>query len=293
MKFAYPSCTLILVTISLFLVFLSALPSNIQEWTDDNLAKVDEMSPEINRIYLFYADWCGACNRYKPKFLEAAGKIFKIDPNLQIIKINLDKAPKLGSRFRISHLPSVYHQIGEEFRKVDVFQGNLETFVEKKAWIGTSAMGPLSPVKGRNEPSRRGNPGSVTIQKYVDDLGISMSVFIIFTSSILLFITLFIIWCIWLYTDYKLNSHRFTDEAIKERIKFLRKQPEFKDEFASEEDEEEKDSSGNESDSESESYSKSEPEPKSEPESDSESKAESKPKTSIRGRRTTIKNRFK
>lgn len=278
MKLASSSTSLLIflsLIISLFSL-ISATSSNVEDWTDDHLARVDEFAPEINRLYLFYADWCGACRRYKPKFLEAAEKIFKLNPEVKLIKINLDKAPQLGSRFRISHLPSVFHQIGEEFRKVDVFQGNLETFIERKAWIGTSTMGQLSPPRGRTEPTRRGKKGPFSIQKYIEDLGVSMPVFILLASSLLIFITLFIVWCIWLYTDYKLNAHNFTEEAIKERIKFLKTQPEFAGEFGSDF-EEEKDDSGEESDTETE----------PEPDTDNENAP------LRRGRRSSLKNRLK
>jgi len=203
--------------------------------------------------------------------MESCEKIFKINQDVQIIKINLDKAPQLGSRFRISHLPSVFHQAGEEFRKVDVFQSNLETFIGRRAWSGSPTMGPLSPPRGRTEPTKRGKKGPLSIQKYIEDSGVSMPVFIILTSSVLLFITLFVIWCIWLYTDYKLNSHNFTEEAIKERIKFLRTQPEFEGEFDSEVTE---DDSGDESDKN----------------DCSEIDGETVP---LRGRRSSIKNRLK
>lgn len=263
-----PHTLLALVIVNLFSL-ISASSSNVHEWTDDHLSRVDEFAPEINRLYLFYADWCGACRRYKPKFLESADKIFKINQDVQIIKINLDKAPQLGSRFRISHLPSVFHQTGEEFRKIDVFQNNLETFIERKAWIGSVTMGPLSPPRGRTEATKRGKKGAFSIFKFIEDSGVSIPVFFVLVSSILLFITLFFIWCIWLYTDYKLNSHNFTEEAIKERIKFLRTQPEFAGEFDSEM-EEDKEDSGEESDTETES--------------------ETVP---LRGRRSSLKNRLK
>lgn len=270
----YTLLTLLILAISFssLISSISASSPNVHEWTDKQMSLVDEFAPEINRLYLFYADWCGACRRYKPKFTESAEKIFKIDQNVQVIKINLDKAAQLGSRFRISHLPTVFHQIGEEFRKVDVYQNNLETFIERKAWIGSPTMGPLSPPRGRTEATKRGKKGPFSIQKFIEDSGVSLPIFVILISSILLCITLFIVWCIWLYTDYKLNSQNFTEEAIKERIKFLRTQPEFADEFgpADTEEDEEKEDSGEESDTDTES--------------------ENVP---LRGRRSSLKNRLK
>lgn len=245
---------LILLIFFFVTVSVSVSASNsIQDWTDDQLFRVDEVAPEINRLFLFYADWCSACRRYKPSFIKSVPKLIQLSPdNLEIIQINLDKAPKLGSRFRVSHLPTVYHQIGGEFRKLDTFQSKLEEYFDKKVWIGTPSMGPLSPPRGTGPTGAPGkNSKQFTISKFVEDLGVSLPLFILLSSSILLFITLFLIWCIWLYTDYKLNSHNFTDEAIKERIKILRKLPEFEGEFDASESEFEKEDSGEESDTES------------------------------------------
>lgn len=242
------------------------------------MQRVDESSPEINRVYLFYADWCGACRRFKPKFIQVAPKLIQLSPmNLEIIQINLDKAPRLASRFRVSHLPTVFHQIGEEFRKLDTFQNNLEEYFEKRIWMGTPSMGPLSQARGAPVQGSTKKSEKFTLTKFVDDLGISLPVFILLSSTILLFVTLFLIWCIWLYTDYKLNAHNFTEEGVKERIKILRTLPEFEGEFEASESEFEKEDSGEESDTE-----------------QSEGEAEEfNERAPLRGRRSSLKNRLK
>lgn len=261
-----------------FLVLLrSLLASNsVQEWTDDQLDRLNENDPQINRLFLVYAEWCGACRRYKPKLHQSVPKLVQLSPSpLEIIQINLDKSPLIGSRFRVSHLPSVFHQIGGEFRKIDTFKEKLEVYFEKKIWVGTPTMGPLSPPRSKQSPSNtKKSSSSNSISAFIADLGVSLPVFVLLSSTLLLFIVFFIIWCIWLYTDYKLNAHNFTDEAIKERIKFLRTQPEFRDEFGGS-DLDSKEDSGEESDTE----------------TDNESEVnETKP---LRGRRSSIKNRLK
>lgn len=264
---------MLFLTIFHFLFSVICASNVIKEWTDQQINLLDETGTHINRLYLIYADWCGACRRYKPKLNEITPKLVQLSPSpLEIIHINLDKSPLIGSRFRISHLPTVFHQIDGEFRKLDTFKEKLDKYFETKAWIGTPTMGPLSPPRGKTPPGaprKRSN----TITEYIENLGVSVPVFVLLSSSLLLFLTLFVIWCVWLYTDYKLNAHNFTDEAIKERIKFLRTQPEFRDEFDLSE-LEEKDDSGEESDTE------------TEPETSDEA-------APLRGRRSSIKNRLK
>lgn len=267
------------IFISIIIAYFGVLASNVfHDWTDEQLERLDDSSAEVNRLILVYADWCGACRRFKPKLQQSIPKLVQISPSpLEIVQINLDKAPLMGSRLRVSHLPTLYHQIGGEFRKLDTFKENLESYFEKKLWVGIPTMGPLSPARGIKQPADKSkNSSGFTITGFIDDLGISLPAFVLLVSTLFMFITFFVIWCVWLYTDYKLNAHNFTEEAVKERIKFLRKQPEFRDEFGGPEFDSKEDS-GNESDTETE--------------SDSESmRSETRP---LRGRRSSIKNRLK
>lgn len=256
--------------LSLYLLS-SSTSTVIREWTDAELELADETA-SVNRLFLFYADWCSACRRIKPKFIGVAPKLSQLEPSLEIIQVNLEKAPLLASRFRVSHLPSLFHQIDGQFWKVDTFRDKLEKYFEGAVWKTAPHMGPLSPAKVGKAAGNARNHANFNIFKAIEDSGVSLPVFVILIATILLFIVLFIIWGIWLYTDYKLNAHNFTEEAIKERIKVLRKHPDFEGEFLTESgSEEEKDDSGNESDSE-------------------ENAAENVP---LRGRRSSLKNRLK
>lgn len=269
------------IGIAILINLLAVLASNsVHDWTDDNLELLNDSQEGINRLILVYAEWCGACRRFKPKFHQNIPKLVQLSPSpLEIIQINLDKAPLIGSRLRISHLPSLYHQIGGEFRKLDAFKDNLEKCFEKKLWIGTPTMGSLSPPRSRKAAAGDSKKFSkFTISGFIDDLGVSVPVFILLTSTFLLLIAFFIIWCIWLYTDYKLNAHNFTEEAIKERIKYLRKHPDYREEFGGSEFDSKEDS-GNESDTETE--------------SERESVQNSSESKLLRGRRSSIKNRLK
>lgn len=268
-----------MLLLTIFSIFYSLISSSnvIKEWTDHQLSLLDETTG-INRIYLVYADWCSACRRFKPKLNQITPKLVQLSPSpLEIIHINLDKAPLIGSRFRISHLPSLFHQIDGEFRKLDNYRDNLDKYFEDKVWIGSPTMGPLSPPRDKTATTKGApNKTSKSITEFIEKLDLTVPTFVLLSSTCLLFISFFVIWCVWLYTDYKLNAHNFTEEAIKESIKFLKTQPEFRDQFDLSE-LEEKEDSGEESDTETE----------------QETCTSSNETVPLRGRRSIIKNRLK
>ena len=291
---------LITLSVSVFMLFTRTTCSSgiaVQDWTDEDLLRIDTATPNTHRIILFYADWCGACRRYKPKFAKTVPKLPALSPYpLEIIQIDLDKGAGLGSRFRISHLPSLFHQSAEDgkFRKIDGFKEDLEGYFGGKLWGGVNPMGALNPPRNKKVDSKSSSNPKFNLIKSIQDTGIPIPLFVLLFSTLLLFIVFFFIWCIWLYTDNKLNAHNFTDEAVKERIKFLRTLPEFEEEFEEDVD------SGEESDTESEvesgsgSGSGSGSESESGSGSESGESRENKTETvSLRGRRLGIKNRLK
>ncbi len=88
-------------------LFSIAFGGTIVDWTDSDLASFEGRS-KIDRFYFFHADWCGACRRFKPEFESALTDVFAKYPKLEVIRINLDKAPLLSKGFKLSHLPSVF-----------------------------------------------------------------------------------------------------------------------------------------------------------------------------------------
>ena len=79
----------------------------IVDWTDSDMATFDNRSL-TDRFYLFYADWCGACRRFKPEFETSLNEVFGKYPELEVIRVNLDKAPLLSKNFKVAHLPTVF-----------------------------------------------------------------------------------------------------------------------------------------------------------------------------------------
>ena len=88
------------------------------------------------------------------------------------------------------------------------------------------------------------------ITQWIESQGVSLSTFVILVSMLALMVILFVIWMVWLYTDYKLNGHRLTEDAIQERLRLLRKLENEK--YGKDRDSSSEEDSGNESDDETE-----------------------------------------
>jgi len=51
----------------------------------------------------FYADWCRPCQMLAPTLDELA----KENPNVRVVKVNVDDNPRLAARFGVSSIPSL------------------------------------------------------------------------------------------------------------------------------------------------------------------------------------------
>lgn len=61
----------------------------------------------------FSAAWCGPCKKLEPIVHELAGDF---DGRLKVVKVDIDKAPALASRFGIMSVPTVMLFQGGEMR---------------------------------------------------------------------------------------------------------------------------------------------------------------------------------
>ena len=74
------------------------------EVDDTNFEKeVLEKSKEIAVLVDFYADWCPPCAVLKP-ILE---KIAEKDRRFVLVKVNVDKAPKVSNKYGVMSIPYV------------------------------------------------------------------------------------------------------------------------------------------------------------------------------------------
>lgn len=52
----------------------------------------------------FYADWCGPCRMLAPVLDELAEE----HPEYAVVKVNVDEAPELASRYGVMSIPSLF-----------------------------------------------------------------------------------------------------------------------------------------------------------------------------------------
>ena len=52
----------------------------------------------------FWAPWCGPCRMMAPEFERAAARL---EPELRLVKVNVDEEPELAQRFRVSSIPTI------------------------------------------------------------------------------------------------------------------------------------------------------------------------------------------
>ena len=67
--------------------------------TPDDIARND-----LPVVVDFWAPWCGPCRAMAPTFERAAGAL---EPNVRLMKLNTDEAPRVAGRFQISSIPTL------------------------------------------------------------------------------------------------------------------------------------------------------------------------------------------
>ena len=99
------------------------------EITDKNFKKeVLEKSKEINLVVDFWAEWCMPCLSLTP-ILEEVIREFK---NFKLIKVNIDKVPKISEKYQIMSIPNV--KMFKDGKIIDGFIGvKSDDFIRK--WL--------------------------------------------------------------------------------------------------------------------------------------------------------------
>jgi thioredoxin 1 len=53
----------------------------------------------------FYATWCGPCSMIAP----IVEKVAKDHPELDVVRVDVDKAPRIAAAYRVSAIPTLYY----------------------------------------------------------------------------------------------------------------------------------------------------------------------------------------
>tara|TARA_B100000927_G_C16172973_1_gene352189 strand:+ start:53 stop:541 length:489 start_codon:yes stop_codon:yes gene_type:complete len=83
---------------------------------DNDLDRYNNLVKKVPSIVMFYADWCGHCNNFKPhwnKFERLARKQHK-NNDFMIARINEPFVNKVEGHSNVSGFPTIYHLMNGE-----------------------------------------------------------------------------------------------------------------------------------------------------------------------------------
>jgi thioredoxin 1 len=78
------------------------VPRRVERVTDRDFQK-KVLDSEEAVLVDFYADWCGPCKKLGPVLDQLA----KDTPDAKIVKVNIDRSPKLADNYNVSSIPTL------------------------------------------------------------------------------------------------------------------------------------------------------------------------------------------
>ena len=97
LKFLLIACALF------FVASLSAADKSVINADDKNFDSVVKKTSGVVLVD-FHATWCGACKRLSPE-IDKLAKQYK--GKAKIVKVDVDKAPKVSNEFKVEYIPHV------------------------------------------------------------------------------------------------------------------------------------------------------------------------------------------
>ena len=94
---------LFFIAVILVLCFYSNRPAKFSEMTSPEGTKYDSADADGN-VLIFYANWCGHCNKAKPEFQKASER-----GNGKVVMINVDDsgAAELKDKYSVQGFPTI------------------------------------------------------------------------------------------------------------------------------------------------------------------------------------------
>ncbi|CDH52986.1 predicted protein [Lichtheimia corymbifera JMRC:FSU:9682] len=88
--------------------------AQVVQVTDDNVNSL--VTSESEWLLEFYAEWCGYCRKFAPKYEEVEDALS--DSSVQVGKVDVESSPGLAARFFVQRLPTVVHIKDHQVRVV-------------------------------------------------------------------------------------------------------------------------------------------------------------------------------
>lgn len=99
--------TMLALLLAVVLLLATISPASA-EMIDLNPANFDKIvkDPSKNVFVLFYAPWCGHCNRMKPEWNNLA-QDFPVSGTTLIARINADEHKKIAAKYNVNGFPTI------------------------------------------------------------------------------------------------------------------------------------------------------------------------------------------
>ncbi|CAO3596285.1 unnamed protein product [Absidia cylindrospora] len=129
------------------LAFVFRCCAQVVEVTDTNF---DQLVKKTDQWVLeFYADWCGYCTQFAPKFDQAEEILRSSSYNtIYFGKINIHGNPALAAQFFVSRLPTLFHIDQRQVRTLPMPR-NVNVFVDS---LKNQEWSSISPIGGWRSP---------------------------------------------------------------------------------------------------------------------------------------------
>ncbi|KAG1704000.1 Protein disulfide-isomerase A4 [Nymphon striatum] len=120
----------------------------------------------------FYAPWCGHCKQLEPEYAKAAAELKKLDPPIEIAKLDVTQAEEIGRRYDVKGYPTMLL-----FKKGEVF----EKYAEDRSYLAIVEF-----MKKRSDPNYTPPPKRVmelTKDNFQSKIDNSKMILVLFTSK--------------------------------------------------------------------------------------------------------------
>lgn len=97
--------------------------------------QLDQLLAKGDVVIDFWAEWCGPCRLLNPVVEKLAAKY----EDVQVVKVNVDEAPELASKYRILSIPTVMRFHDGEPTATSVGAMPLEALERRLGLIDTQA----------------------------------------------------------------------------------------------------------------------------------------------------------
>jgi thiol-disulfide isomerase/thioredoxin len=119
--------------------------SKIAELRDDGILDfITAVKNDEEHFLFFYAEWCPACQDFKPTFNLLSESEFFENHGITLYRVNVIDNPELTARFLITSLPTLVHVREGSFRVITSKRWKLIEYFDEKQW---TSIQPISSWK--------------------------------------------------------------------------------------------------------------------------------------------------